>query len=239
VVAVGGDGTVNEVVNGLLDDTGPARAALGVIATGRGRDVCRNLGLPSGASDAARRVAEGTEVRVDLGIVEWSDGRRRYFVNAAGAGFDATVARRSQSGGGGSGTIPYVWAVLGALRAHRPVAATLYRDGALAWSGRLTAAVVANGPHYGGGMKIAPAADPADGVLDLIILGDLGRLELLRWLPTVYRGAHLAHPAITADRGRTILVRTSPPVPIHTDGEDAGQTPIRVGIRPGALRLRR
>ncbi len=238
VVAVGGDGTVNEVVNGLTDSAGLPLATLGIVVTGRGRDVCRNLGVSPDPDVAARRLLEGEETRVDLGVAEWGENGRRYFVNAAGVGFDAVVAERARAGGG-SGTLPYLVAVLGALRTHRSAPATIHLDGQPVWSGPLAAAVVANGAHYGGGMRIAPAADPADGRLDLVVLGDLGRLELLRWLPTIYRGAHLANPKVTTRPGRTVAIEAPAPLPMHLDGERVGESPARLGVCPGALRLRR
>jgi len=113
------------------------------------------------------------------------------------------------------------------------------RSGSLAVTLSATAVVVANGAHFGGGMKIAPAADPRDGALDLVIIGDVGRLELLRWLPSVYRGAHLAHPRISARTARRVTLGAAAPLPIHVDGEAAPDTPVTFTIRPGALRLRR
>lgn len=238
VVAVGGDGTVNEVINGLIDKPGDPVSTLGTIMTGRGRDVCRSLAVASVPEQAADRLAQGKDVLVDVGMAEWATNRRRYFLNAAGAGFDATVAQRAQSRGG-TGTIPYLQAVLSSLWTHRPVPAEAHVDGRLAWAGAMTTAVSANGAYYGGGMKIAPLADPADGFLDLIVIGQLGRGELLRWLPSVYRGTHLANPKVTAYRGKTIEIRTTPPVPTHVDGEAALPTPVRFTIRERALRLRR
>ena len=94
IVAVGGDGTLNEVVNGVVDADGRARATIGLIATGRGRDACANLGLAAEPEIAARRLLIGAEARIDLGVAAGPDGTRRYFVTAAGAGFDAVVARR-------------------------------------------------------------------------------------------------------------------------------------------------
>ncbi len=99
--------------------------------------------------------------------------------------------------------------------------------------------VVANGSHYGGGMKIAPGADPTDGCLDLVVVGDLGRIELLRWLPTVYRGTHLANPKVTARRARTVDIATVEPLPVHLDGECIAASPVRFSVCPRALRLRR
>jgi YegS/Rv2252/BmrU family lipid kinase len=235
VVAVGGDGTVNEVINGLTDEAGRPLGVLGVIVTGRGRDVCRNLGVSSNPAVAAQRLLEGEEVLVDLGLAEL-ERRRRYFVNAAGAGFDAVVAERTQAG---RGALPYLLGVVGALWAHRPVPATVHLDGQPAWTGPMTAAVVANGAYYGGGMMIAPGADPADGCLDVTVLGDLGRVELLRWLPTVYRGAHLQNPKVAVLRGRTIMIHSTTPVRVHVDGEGIGETPVRISACPKALRLRR
>ncbi len=236
VVAVGGDGTLNEVINGLADAGGNFRAALGAIPLGRGRDACRNLGLPTDPRVALERALEGGETRVDAGAVAWPDGRTRYFLNAAGVGFDAVVARRAASWRV-RGTLPYLAAVALSIGAHRPVRGILEEDGRVIWSGLMATTVAANGAHYGGGMKIAPGADPADGLLDLVVLGDLGRLELLRWLPTVYSGGHLANPKITTRRARTIVVRAN--APVHVDGEAAGDAPVTISIRPGALRLRR
>jgi diacylglycerol kinase family enzyme len=119
------------------------------------------------------------------------------------------------------------------------VPAEVEADGAAAWTGRISSVVVANGAYYGGGMKIAPAADAADGHLDLVVLGDLGRLELLWWLPTVYRGAHLACPKIATGRARRLTIRAASPLPVHVDGEPAGETPVTFEVRPGALTLRR
>ncbi len=236
VVAVGGDGTLNEVVNGLARaerETGPA---LGAIVTGRGRDACRNLGLPTDPLAALDRALAGAEIRVDLGVVRWADGRERYFLNAAGVGFDAVVAQRAASWRW-HGTVPYVAAILESLGAHRPTPAVIEAGGRPVWSGRLTMAVVANGAHYGGGMKIAPAADPTDGVLDLVVLGDLGRFELLRWLPEVYRGTHVRNPKVTVRRERSVTIKAE--LPVHTDGEAAGHGPVTISVQPGALRLKR
>lgn len=237
VVAVGGDGTLNEVVNGIAG-AAPTDAAVGAIVTGRGRDACHNLGLPSDPGHAARRLVEGVDARVDLGLAEWADGTRRWFVSAAGAGFDAAVARHAAARGG-AGTLPYLAGVLAVLAAHRPVEAAIEIDGRAGWRGRLTAAVVANGVRYGGGMRIAPMADPCDGRLDLVVLGDIGRWELLRWLPTIYWGGHLANRHVATRRAAALRVEASHALPVHVDGETAPPTPVTLRVCPGALRLRR
>lgn len=236
VVAVGGDGTLNEVVNGATRETGPS-PVVGVVLTGRGCDAARNLGLSTDVRAAARALVEGVDTRFDLIRAEWPDGARRLVVTAAGAGFDASVARRTATGGG-RGTLPYLRGIVATLASHATTPAEIEIDGAVAWSGRLSTVVVANGAFYAGGMKIAPTADPGDGQLDSVILGDLGRLELLRWLPTVYRGGHLANPKIVTQRARRVSIRAASPLPVHVDGEPAGETPVTFEVRPGALRLR-
>jgi len=238
VIAVGGDGTVNEVVNGLTDPGGRPLGTLAVVVTGRGRDVCRNMGVASDPEIGARRLVDGAETEMDLGVAEWKDGHRRYFVNAAGIGFDAAVAQRARASRG-SGTVPYLVAVLGTLRAYAPFSASVSLDGAPVSAGPFATIVVANGAHYGGGMKIAPDANPADGLIDLVILGDLGRIELLLWLPSVYRGKHLANPKVMARSGRTVEIDAAPGLPMHLDGETVEVPPVRISVSPRALRLRR
>lgn len=204
--------------------------------TGRGRDACRNLGIPC-SPDAALRCALGASVRrVDAGMVQWPDGRRRLIVAALGAGFDATVAARAASFRV-TGTLSYLAAVLAELGAFAPRPVRVRCDDALAVDGPVANVVVANGPWYGGGMRIAPSADITDGALDLVILGALGRLELLRWLPAVYWGGHVRHPKVTTARGRVVVIET-PDLPVHVDGEPCGRTPVRIEVVPGALRLR-
>jgi len=238
VVAIGGDGTLNEVVNGVTDRRGVPLATTGAILTGRGRDARRNFSLAADWRLAARRIVEGDDVALDLGVAEWTDGTSRYFVSAAGAGFDAAVARRAASRGG-VGTLPYLLAVVEGLLAHRPIPVTIDADAGVEQSGPLTTVVAANGAYYGGGMKIAPSANPSDGALDLVVIGALGRVELLRWLPTVYRGAHLANPRITIRPIRRARVAGTTPLRTHLDGEPAADTPVTFRVCPRALRLRR
>ncbi len=236
VVAVGGDGTLNEVVNGATGEDGQPRVAVGAVMTGRGRDGCRNLGVARDPRQAACRLVEGREVRRDLGLARWPGGRR-FFVTCAGAGFDAMVAARA-IGLGGGGTVPYFRAVLASLRAYAPAEVRVEAEDGAGWSGRAAAVIVSNAPCFGGGMRIAPSADPGDGELDLAILGPLGRWELLLWLPTIYWGGHVKNPKVRLSRARAIRVRAPVPLPLEVDGEVCGETPLEVRVCPGALRLR-
>jgi YegS/Rv2252/BmrU family lipid kinase len=236
VVAVGGDGTVNEVANGLVPVDGEARACLGVIPTGRACDTCRVLGVPHDHRAAIARLVAGTEARRDLGVIRPDVGLGGIFVGVAGAGFDAIIAARTARSGGGRWS--YLGAALGALREHRPAELGVVVDGRRVWSGRATTVVAANGPCFGGGMKIAPRADGADGVLDVVIVGDLGRAELVAWLPTIYAGWHVRNRHVTIRRETSIRVQADA-LPVHVDGEPAGLTPVTMAVRPGALRVMR
>ncbi len=238
VVAVGGDGTANEVVNGVMDSSGLAKAVVGIIPTGRGRDICRNLGIALDPDMAARRAIEGDEVVVDVGWAESQHGDRRYFINAAGLGFDAAVAERARTGRA-PGTVGYLLAVLGSLSSYGPSPVSVSLDDAPASAERVAAVVVANGAYYGGGMKIAPSASPTDGLLEVVVLGDFGRLELLRWLPTLYSGGHLASAKVRVGRARVVSVSSTTRLPAHLDGEPVPDAPVRLSVHPHALRLRR
>jgi YegS/Rv2252/BmrU family lipid kinase len=233
VVAVGGDGTLNEVVNGVAPLREEYPVTVGALMTGRGRDACRNLGLARNPRRAARRLVEGRVVSLDVGLARWPGGQR-YFLGSAGVGFDARVAERA---GGRGGRLTYLRAVLTGLREYRPAEMAVRLDDADTWSGPAASVVVCNGACFGGGMRIAPGARPDDGLLDAVRLGALGRVELARWLPTVYWGGHLANPRIEVRRAARVRVDPSAPVPVQIDGELGARTPLDIEIHPHALRL--
>ncbi|HXG04983.1 MAG TPA: diacylglycerol kinase family lipid kinase, partial [Candidatus Binatia bacterium] len=126
---------------------------------------------------------------------------------------------------------------LAALGSGRPVRVSVGCDGGRRWQGSAWAVVVANGRAYGGGMRIAPAADPGDGRLDVVVLGRLSRVAFLAWLPTVYVGWHVRHPRVVTARAAEVRIEAEAPLPIHTDGEPAGSTPARLVVEAGALRV--
>jgi diacylglycerol kinase family enzyme len=233
VVAVGGDGTLNEVVNGLLPLREEYPVTVGALLTGRGRDACRNLGLARDPLRAARRLVDGSPVARDVGLARWPGGQR-FFVGWAGAGFDAVVAERA---GGRGGCLVYLGAVLTSLYHYRTVEVRVRLDDVEAWAGPAASAVVCNGGSFGGGMRIAPAARPDDGLLDVVLLGALGRPELVRWLPTLYWGGHLANPKVRTWRAGRVRIDAAPPALVELDGELGARTPLEVSIFPGALRL--
>jgi len=230
---VGGDGTLNEVVNGLVPLREEYPVTVGALMTGRGRDACRNLGLTRDPRRAARRLAEGRVVSLDVGLARWPGGHR-YFLGWAGVGFDAVVAERAGARGG---RLTYLRAALTSLWDDRPVEMAVSLDGADAWAGPAASVVVCNGASFGGGMRIAPSARPDDGLLDVVRLGALGRAELACWPPTVYWGGHLANPRIALRRAARVRVHAATLLPVQLDGELGAHTPLDVEVCPGALRL--
>jgi diacylglycerol kinase (ATP) len=237
IVAVGGDGTLNEVLNGIIDADGRTLARLGAVMTGRGRDAGRNLGLSQAPATALEAALHGREVRVDVGKVEWPDGQFRFFLSATGAGFDAIVAARAAALAG-CGRLAYFLAAVATIRACPTAPGRVRRDGAVWLEGVLTAVVVANGAWYGGGLKIAPMARVSDGALDVVAISRLGRLELLRWLPTLFWGGHLRNPKVRTATARVVTVEADG-LPVHVDGEVCGATPVRIEVAPETLRLQR
>jgi YegS/Rv2252/BmrU family lipid kinase len=233
VVAVGGDGTLNEVVNGVAPLREQYPVTVGALMTGRGRDACRNLGLAGDPRRAACRLVDGRAVSFDLGLARWPGGHR-YFLGCAGVGFDAVVAERA---GGRGGRLTYLRAVLTSLRDYQPAEMAVRLDEAAAWAGPAASVVVCNGRSFGGGMRIAPGARPDDGLLDAVRLGALGRVELACWLPTVYWGGHLANPRIEIRRAARVRVYADTPLAVEIDGELGAHTPLDIEVHPRALRL--
>jgi diacylglycerol kinase (ATP) len=243
VVAVGGDGTINEVVNGLMEPGGTqARAILGVVITGRGSDFARTIGVPSDWGEACARLTGQRTMTVDLGLVEFESegGRRtRYFVNVGGGGFDGEVAHRANRAPNFmGGTIPYLSSLVTTLFAYRNKAVELTLDDQDPISMVANSVVVANCQYFGGGMRVAPDADPNDGLFDVIVIGDIDKIEFLMTVPKVYDGTHITHPQVDTYRAKRVEVRSEEPLLLQVEGEVCGHTPLTFEIVPAALQIR-
>jgi YegS/Rv2252/BmrU family lipid kinase len=239
VVAVGGDGTVGACAAGLADagppvgsPAGPGvRAALGVVPAGGGNDAARSLGLPAGDPLAAASLLPRLRRRpADLATVAG-----RGYLNVAGAGFDSEVNRVANQRLRWAGNRPrYVGAVLAQLAVGRVAGFELVLDGrAERLTGWLVA--VANGPSYGGGMRVAPQASLADGLLDVVVIHAIGKLEFLRTFPKVFTGRHVEHPAVAVHRAARVELDADRTLAVYADGEPAGNLPATFEIRPAAL----
>jgi diacylglycerol kinase (ATP) len=234
VVAVGGDGTVQEVVNGLLSM--PSPASLGVVPAGTGNDLARSLGLPRDPAEAWTIAIGSTVGRIDAATATDGAGRRRWFASAGGIGFDAQVAAAMATRRGlGATRAGYLLTTLAELRRFRNCRVQLAIDGVARELDVLFVAI-ANGAFYGGGMQIVPGARLDDGRLDVCVVGDISRPTALRQLPNLYRGTHVNHPAVAVHAGaRRITVEGETTTRVHLDGEPFGSLPVEVEIAPGAL----
>ncbi|HET7700123.1 MAG TPA: diacylglycerol kinase family protein [Candidatus Limnocylindria bacterium] len=226
VIAVGGDGTANEVANGLVG-TG---AALGLYPIGSGNDFARALGYPRKRRDIAPFLARATPRRIDVGEVNG-----RIFLNAAGVGIDGHVAERIVASSRVVGpTLGYLVGALVSIATYRPREMRITIDGAER-SGRHLIAVAANGTHFGSGMHVAPAAKLDDGLLDVVVGGDLGRWASVVALAKLYRGTHVDGVRVLAFRARSLVVELDGPQPMEADGEASRSASLRITVRPGAL----
>ncbi len=240
IVSVGGDGTVNEIANGLLEAGYLDKVAVGIVCTGTGADYIRTLGLPRDVREACKRLRRPARRDVDLGIVEYSNGgniRRRAFINSAGVGLDAEMARANTGTLKGLGSrLSFFAGYLKTLMSHRnfEVCVKVDQD-----EQRLKASIVlvGNGRFGGGGMRPTPDADPGDGLFDIMIVGDMSRFDLLRLVPHVYRGTHVKLPLVTMKRGSRVEIASEQPIPLQADGELLGEAPARFTATPGALRI--
>jgi diacylglycerol kinase (ATP) len=240
LVAVGGDGTANEVANGILSSTNPTTTELGIVSTGTGSDFIRSVGISRDYTAACSALTGTRRLSIDVGVVEYQrQGQtlERFFINAAGVGFDAAVVKETERlpkffGG----TVPYVAGMLRTLISYRnkPV---VVRVGDEVESRRVLNVAVANGGYMGGGMHIAPQAELGDSLLDVVVIGDMGKLEVLKEFPTVYKGTHINHPKVSMKRGSSVSIEASEPVLVYADGELLGECPASFRVVPGALHL--
>jgi len=238
LVAVGGDGTVNEVANGILLSNGSGRTSIGVVSTGTGSDFVRSVGIPRDYARACPYLISSRRLLIDVGVVEYQkDGQtlRRFFVNAAGVGFDAAVVETTERlpkyfGG----TLPYVVGLLRSLVGYKNKPVVL-EVGNRVDERRILSVVVANGCYFGGGMLVAPQAEVDDGLLDVLTVGDMGKFELLRAFPTIYQGTHITHPKVRMEKATHITIESSERLLVHADGELLGEGPVSFWLIPSAL----
>jgi len=247
IVAVGGDGTVNECVNGFFDAGEPINldAALAVVASGTGQDFRHALGSPGTAQATAAAIAQQRPRRLDLGLASFSlaDGSvgQRYFCNAASFGFSGAVNQVLERrpwlrhlGGRGA----FFMATLAALTQTGGRRVAWGVDGQQPQAETINTVALANGARAGGGMRSAPRALPDDGQLDVVRVAALGRAQLALQLPRIYRGNHLNHPAVWSRRAQRLEARPADdqgPVLVECDGELVGRLPARFELLPGAL----
>ena len=230
IIICGGDGTINEVANGLCG----SRINLGIIPCGRGNDLARYLGIPTKLKPACYICANGRPVELDLGQID-----QRYFCSNAYVGFAAEINRLANTDSyrhKGKGAYPYLHALWNTLGRFKPCRITLEHDSG-AYEGQIIMAVVGNISSFGGGLKITPNATADDGLLDICIVESVGKWEFLRAFPAVFKGAHLKYDFVKYLRSPKVRISADAPLDIYADGEFVRKLPVDIQLHSLSLRV--
>ncbi len=250
VVAVGGDGTISEVVDGLLTGVAEGRGIdFGIVPAGRGSDLARGLEISGGHDEIAAAIAARPARRLDVGRISFIGrlGRplTRHFVNIASLGISADIALRANEARNPlrmPGKVVFLWHTLARLARFRAQRVRVTIDGERAFEGDAALIAVANGRYFGGGMMIAPAAATDDGLFDVVIVRSASPPTLALALRKVYGGAHRTLGLCSFHKGRHVLVEPldgeASPIGLEADGEPPGRAPASFEMLPGALGLR-
>jgi YegS/Rv2252/BmrU family lipid kinase len=247
VVAVGGDGTINEVVNGFFDGDQPVggSAAFGVLPAGTGGDFVRTLEVPRDLGRAAAELRAAEPRPIDVGRLRYVDPggatRARYFVNIASFGIAGLVDRYvNESSKVLGGKLSFALASLRAGVTYKNAEVRLTLDGEVPRQGRIYNVAVANGRYFGGGMKVAPDAHLDDGQFDVVTMGDLGLSDMLLHGLDIYSGKHVTNPNVRVERARRIEAEPlgKEPVLLDVDGEQLGRLPASFELISGGLSVR-
>jgi YegS/Rv2252/BmrU family lipid kinase len=244
VVAVGGDGTVHEVVNGMLDADGRPvgeEPVLGVVAAGSGCDFIRTFGLPGDATRAGFHLTGDNTYPLDVGKVTYTtvsgETDSRYFVNVAEAGLGAAVAARAERMSPRLGQAKYFFGFWLTLPRF-PLATVRVRADRKTYEGPAYLVVVGNAQYHGGGMKVSPRSYPGDGVLDVLIFKG-PKSDAFTFIPKIYRGEHVPHDHIEEFRvRRELVVEADRPLPVEADGEVLGSTPATFEVLAQPIRMK-
>jgi diacylglycerol kinase (ATP) len=242
VVALGGDGTVHEVINGLMRCPPALRPRLGIVPLGSGNDFAHAVGVPSNPQDAIERVFAGRPRRVDVALIRDGSGRSEYWNNMCGIGFDAAINIRSRKIKRLNGFLMYLTATLQSivLNFEAPRLKVQYDGGAL--DQPIMALTVGNGIREGGGFTMTPDAKVDDGLLDFVYIHQLSQLRLLQLLPMVMKGTHIKERDVSVARATRLVIDSDRALPIHIDGElfapyEADVRHVEVEIVPAAVEV--
>lgn len=254
IIACGGDGTISEVANGIIESGKDAELA--ILPGGTGSDFRRTLGIPSNIAAAARALRDGRSKKIDYGRVTFvnDDGERetRFFINVASFGMSTDVLHRTSSGEATkwipaftprklTSKLSYAAATVQTTFTSSPTEVKFQLDEEPERRLRIAEFCVANARYYGGGMKIAPDAKVEDGFFDIITIGDASSFRILANAPRLYLGAHLSMNEVTHALARQVAVRPSKKdelVRVELDGEVVGRLPATFEIVPRALKVR-
>ena len=242
VIAIGGDGTVHEVVNGLMQVPEKKRPILGVVPVGSGNDFAHSIGVPMQSDRALAHALHGEPSTVDIGLMIDENGRREYFDNSVGVGFDAVVTIRSHKLPLLRGFVMYLTAVIQTIILnHEPSKMQLAADSET-WEQSNLMVAVCNGPREGGGFMIAPEAKNDDGILHYMMIAKCSRPMMFRLVPEVMNGTHGRFDLVKMGTCQKFSLDSELPVYIHADGEiytsfGSNLHKLDFEILPGALKV--
>jgi diacylglycerol kinase (ATP) len=242
VIAMGGDGTVHEVVNGLMQIPVDNRPILGVVPVGSGNDFAHSIGVPMDSAHALAHALNGEPSTVDIGLMTDENGRKEYFDNTVGVGFDAVVTIRSHKLPIVRGFLMYLTAVIQTIILnHEPAKMKLEADGE-SWEQTNLMVAVCNGPREGGGFMVAPDAKNDDGILHYMMIAKCSRPMMFRLIPEVMNGTHGRFDLVKMGTCTKFSLDSDHPVYIHADGEiytsfGSNLHKVDFEILPGALKV--
>ena len=243
IIAVGGDGTLHEVINGIFsqEECSPRQISVGMIPVGTGNDWGKMFGIPLIYEGAVDVIKENKIFLHDIGIIKYNDGdkqKQRYFINIAGLGYEALVVKKTnkQKEKGRSSQAIYLLNLLSSLVVFRNTKTDITIDDK-PYSGKVFSINIGNGRYCGGGMRQTPEALPDDGLLDITVIREMGRIEIIKSLKILYDGTILGHPKIDGFRAKKVSIKSEALLYAEADGESLGHTPVEFSIIPGAVNV--
>jgi YegS/Rv2252/BmrU family lipid kinase len=242
IVAIGGDGTLHEVVNGVMDLPPGQRPTIGAVPIGSGNDFSFNVGVQFEREKSMERIFEGQALPVDVGEIKDNTGRSEYWINTLGIGFDATVLIHTYQITRLQGFSMYLAAVLRTILHYHIAPYMAIQTDEEQFEQPALMIVICNGAREGGGFYVAPDAKVDDGILHYAMVGDVSRLKMFRLVPEVMNGTHGRFKDVRMGQFRKLTLTADRPLTIHTDGEVyAGLTStvqsVDVGIHPAAIKM--
>lgn len=244
LIAVGGDGSIHDLINGVI---GYAHVTIGFIPAGSGNDFARGFAIAKNPIKALEQQVlqpDAGKCLIDIGEINTSDERKIAFVNNMGVGFDALICKMA----GRSplkkwlnrfhlGALIYAYSLLKHLFTYRPQSIKINVDGTVHRFSEAWLVTVSNQPYIGGGMKLAPQASPVDGLLDITVVHNISPIKILFLFLTVFWGKHMNLKAVTNLTGRSIDIESNHPLDTHADGENAGRLPFHIQLAERSLAL--
>lgn len=241
LVAVGGDGTVNEVANAILFHPKRSILKLGILPFGKGNDFVRSLGIGRDLAVLRDNIKLGKSTRIDTGKLDFigkeGEKSQRYFVNIADVGLGGLATQMLRAGRPmWSSNLTYFWVIIKSFLKYRPASIKFTSNG-LAFEGKVMGICMANGRYFASGLGIAPEAKTEDGQLDWVVLGDIAIWDYLKNIPRLKRAKQIRHPEVSYHRGTECNISSGVPLPIDMDGEFVGYTPLRCQVESQSLEI--